>query len=88
MRLRPVHDGAFTHWCIRGSVVTAVPRRDMNVLLAKLSLWSGWPVEVVLPVDIETAAWLARWVEECLADIPEDHARLRFVRALGHSREK
>jgi len=83
MRLRPLYHGAFTQWRIRGVVPTAIPRHDMSELLAKLSFWSGWPVEVMLPVEIETAAWLECWTE-AVADFPGHRVQVRFIPRRPH----
>ena len=78
LRMDPVHGGAFTRWRLTGSVVTAIPYRQMRQLIESLSLWSGWPVELVLPADITTAHWFEWWTH-IVDTIPEHALHVRFV---------
>jgi hypothetical protein len=72
VRLRPLHGGAFTQWRISGSAPTATRPWRLARLMQELSLWSGWPVELALPAELETDDWFSLWLD-MLADIPSDH---------------
>ena len=80
IRLHPQHGGAFTHWRVTGSTPTAVPERQLDHLMQSLSLWSGWPVELVLPVEVGAVAWFSWW-SDALANIRAEHLRLRCIRS-------
>lgn len=77
LQVRPQHGGAFTRWRLTGSLVTTVPHRELRLIFQKLSFWSGWPVELVLPADAGTAAWFEWWTAAIDAT-PEDHLSVRF----------
>ena len=87
IRLQPQHGGAFTQWCVVGSTPTAVPSWQLDRLMQALSFWSGWRVELVLPVEVETVAWFSWW-DGALTDIRPEHLRVRFSarppKATGH----
>jgi hypothetical protein len=91
--LKPLHDGSFTRWRLCGSVVTAVPHTQMRRLFKQLAFLSGWPVELVLPVDVGTAAWFEWWTDT-IVDIPADHLQVRFAinrlppRGMSHEQRK
>ena len=78
MILKPLLGGSFTQWRLFGSTVTPVPHAEMQRLIEQLSFWSGWPVELVLPVDIGADAWFEWWTN-AMTDIPADHLQVRFV---------
>ena len=77
LHLSPQQGDAFTRWRLTGSTVTAIPHRELRRLFRTLSFWSGWPVELVLPVDVQTAAWFECWTEAIDAT-PADHLTVRF----------
>ncbi len=77
LHVNPIRAGSFTRWRLTGSVVTAIPHHQMRRLIESLSLWSNWPVELVLPVDVATANWFEWWAE-VIDVIPEDHLYVRF----------
>ncbi len=76
--LRPEHGGAFTHWRIVGSTPSSVPARLVARLIKKMAFWSGWPVELALFVNRETACW-CEWWTEILDNVPLEAVRVRFV---------
>ena len=78
MGMKPLHGGAYTLWHLEGTVPTAVPAREMSRLIQMLWFWSGWSVELVLPVAVEMAAWLEWWTD-AIAIIPEEQLRVGFV---------
>lgn len=75
--LRPVHDGAFTSLSLRGALITAVPPKDLATICQKLSFWSGWPVECVLPAG-SAAPWFEYWTE-VIDLVPARLLEVRFV---------
>jgi hypothetical protein len=78
VRLRPLYDGHFTRVRLCGCVPTTVVPRQLQRLAAQLVLWSGWPVRLVLPAGVATAAWCELWVDS-IKDIPDDHLEVRFA---------
>ena len=86
MDMKPLHGGAYTLWHLKGTVPTAVPAREMGRLINMLWFWSGWSVELVLPVAVETAAWLEWWTE-AVAAIPEEKLRVSFVASSSFARD-
>lgn len=86
--MKPQHRGSFTQWRLSGSVPTVVPGGQIRQVIRTLWFWSGWPVELVLPVAVETAPWFEWWTG-AVATIPEEELRVRFVvRHSGLRREK
>lgn len=77
LRLRPQHGGAFTRWQLSGSLVTAISHRDLRQLMRKLSFWSGWPIELVLPAAAATAQWFEVWTH-AIDHVPAAHLEVRF----------
>jgi len=75
--LTPQHGGAFTRWRFTGSLVTPIPTRELRHLFRKLSFWSGWPIELVLPADAATDAWFDSWTT-AIDRVPVDHLHVRF----------
>ena len=80
LELRPLHQGAYTQITLRGPVVTRPSARDLNRLLAILTLWHGAAVDVVLSVagtntDI---CWAEIW-DAGLAAVPAHHAQVRIA---------
>ena len=84
-RMTPQHGGSFTRWRLSGSVPTALPGWEMRQVIRTLWFWSGWPVELVLPVAVETAPWLEQWCA-AVAATPEDHLHMRLVARRGEGR--
>lgn len=80
VRLRPVAEGAYTEFSVCGVVPSSIPYGVMSRLLRGLSFWSGYPVRVVLSVDILTASWLECWTD-VLGRVPESHRKIIFKRA-------
>jgi len=78
LHLSPLCCGSFTRWRLDGSVATPMPGREFGRVIRTLGFWSGWPVELVLPVAVETACWFEVW-SDAIAAIPEDHLKLRLV---------
>lgn len=77
LRLSPQHGGAFTRWHLTGSTVTPIPMRELRLLFRKLSFWSGWPIELVLPADVATVAWFDSWTA-AVDPLPEHLLHVRF----------
>ena len=77
MQLLPLHGGSFTEMRLRGAVPTALPSATLRRLFAVLSFWSGWPVVLVLSVDLATAGWCEIW-SDALRDVHEHHLEIRF----------
>ncbi len=78
IHLRPEQGGAYTRWRVTGSVPSAVPAWQLERLMKMIAFWSGWPVELALSVDRQTAGWCERWAD-ALADIHPEQLRLRFI---------
>jgi len=53
------------------------PTRELRHLFRKLSFWSGWPIELVLPADAATDAWFDSWTT-AIDRVPVDHLHVRF----------
>jgi hypothetical protein len=88
LHVRPLCDGAFTRLLLCGSVVTAIPPCELRKLSAQLAFWSGWPVELVLPVDVGTAAWFEWWTS-AVSETPAHHLEVRFtLEKHRHSRRR
>jgi len=75
--VEPQYSGNFTRWRLTGSFPTPVPHQMLRQLFKKLSFWNGWPVELVLPVDVGTVAWFDSWTD-AIANIPAHHLQIRF----------
>ncbi len=75
LELRPLHGGSYTQLSLRGPVPSAPP--GMGRLITTFAHWSGYPVNVVLSVDMETAGWCEVWTE-VLCAVPERHLEVRF----------
>jgi hypothetical protein len=94
LELRPLHEGAYTRISLRGPVVTRPSGRDLQRLLAILTLWHGDAIDVVLSVAGTNAdiGWAEIW-EDGLRAVPVHHARVRIavrginpVAPIGHER--
>lgn len=78
IRLQSRHRGRFTQWRACGSVPTTLPKQQLQHLMEMITYWSGWPVELVLPVEVDTAGWCELWAD-ALADVPAEYLHLRLV---------
>lgn len=78
LHLCPLRDGAFTGMKLSGAVTTTLPKDEVCRLLERLSLWSGRPVEVALPVDEVANGWFEWWTD-VLQGVPAPHIEIRFV---------
>lgn len=75
--MSPQRGGAFTRWRLCGSFVTALSSRELRWLFGKLALWSGSPVELVLPAAERTDAWTDFW-ETVVDRTPAHHLDVGF----------
>jgi len=78
LSLKPIDDGSFTQLRLCGSVVTALPAREIRRLVKQLWSYTGEPVELVLPVDVGTVAWFELWTY-AISEIPAHHLQVRFT---------
>ena len=78
MWLSPVLGGSYTRMRLCGAVPTTLPPKELRRLSAMLSQWSGYPVELVLPVAAEKATWLDLWAE-AVKTTPGRHLEVRFA---------
>ncbi len=83
LSLRPVQGGAYTQFSLSGILCSAPQPRVMQGLAETFSLWSGWPLHVVLHVDTRTAGWCEVWTD-ALADVPAEFLAVTF-RAAGRA---
>ncbi len=83
LSLRPVQGGSYTKFSLTGTLCSAPQSRVMQRLAETFSLWSGWPLHVVLHVDMRTAGWCEVWTD-ALADVPADFLAVTF-RAAGRA---
>jgi hypothetical protein len=77
LKLIPLNGGAYTQLSLRGPLPTALPPQLMRRLLSAMSFWNGWPVDVVLFVDAQTAGWCEAWTD-VLCAVPERHLQVQF----------
>jgi len=77
LHITPQRGGALTRWRLTGSLVTAVPCRELRHVFGKLSLWSGSPIELVLPAGDAPDTWRDSW-ETAIDRVPEPHLEVRF----------
>jgi hypothetical protein len=77
LHLSPLRGGAFTRWRLCGSFATAASLRDLRWLFGKLALWSGSPIELVLPAEAGTATWTDFW-ETVVERTPAHHLEVSF----------
>ena len=75
LELRPLHGGSFTQFSLLGPVPSAP--QGLRRLLRMLALWNGYPVDVVLFVDAQTAGWCEVWCD-ALASVPARHLTVTF----------
>lgn len=86
LTLKPLAGGAFTQLCLRGPLCSAPERRVLQELIRAMAFWSGWPVQVVLHVDAQTAGWCEVWTD-ALAAVPMRDLEVRFESARSISGE-
>ncbi len=80
LKLRPLHDGAYTQIKLSGPIVTAPQAPDVRKLLSVLWLWHGDPIDVALCVDGTNtgACWLEVW-DDVLGRVPGRLLRTRYL---------
>lgn len=76
LELRPLHGGSYTQFSLTGPVPSAPPR-GLRQLLTMLAHWNGYPVDVALSVDAQTADWCETWTD-ALACVPARHLEICF----------
>ncbi len=77
LHIAPQRGGALTRWRLTGSLVTAIPFRELRHVFGKLSLWSGSPIELVWPAAHAPDNWRDSW-ETAIDRVPEHHLEVRF----------
>ena len=77
LHITPQRGGSLTRWRLTGSLVTAIPSRELRHEFGKLSLWSGSPIELVLPAGDAPDCWRDSW-ELAIDRVPEPHLEVRF----------
>ncbi len=79
LKLRPLHDGAYTEITLSGPIATAPQAPDLRKLLSVLWLWHGDPIDVALCVDGTNAGacWLEVW-DDVLGRVPDRLLRTRY----------
>lgn len=77
LELRPLDGGSYTQLSLSGPL-PSVPV-GLRRLLTWLAHWNGYPVDVVLFVDKQTAGWCEVWTD-ALASVPDRHLEVRFQR--------
>jgi len=87
IRLHPACGGRFTEWRISGSTPTAIPSWHLRRLMQAMCLWSGWPVSLALPAEVETARWFSWWTD-ALADVPPEHLHVDYAVARSAPMER
>jgi hypothetical protein len=75
LELRPLDGGSYTQFSLSGPLPSA-PQR-LSQLFATFAFWNGYPVDVVLFVDAQTAGWCEVWAD-ALARVPARHLEVRF----------
>jgi hypothetical protein len=80
LRLRPLHQGAYTQITLSGPVATVPQLRQVRRLMSVLWLWHGGPIDVVLCADGTNAGacWLEIW-EDVLGRVPARRLDLRHL---------
>jgi hypothetical protein len=82
LTLRPLAGGSYTQLLLLGSVPSAPVPLNLRRLLTMFSNWSGYPVDVVLSVDKQTAGWCEVWTD-ALCAVPARHLEVTFYPALS-----
>lgn len=77
LHISPQRGGALTRWRLTGSLVTAIPYRELRHVIGKLSLWSGSPIELVLPVAEAPDGWRESW-RVAIDHVPDHHLEVSF----------
>lgn len=77
LQITPQRGGSLTRWRLTGSLVTAVPSRELRHVLGKLSRWSGSPIELVFPAGEAPECWRDSW-ELAIESVPEPHLEVSF----------
>ena len=75
LELRPLLGGSYTQLSLRGPVPSAPP--DLRRLVTTLANWNGYPVDVALFVEPETANWCEVWAD-ALSHVPGRHLEVCF----------
>jgi hypothetical protein len=80
LRLRPLHNGAYTQITLNGPVATVPQVLQVRRLMSVLWLWHGGPVDVVLCADGTNAGacWLEVWAD-VLGRVPGRRLDLRYL---------
>lgn len=77
LALRPLQGGSYTQLLLLGPVPSAPVPLNLRRLLTMFSHWNGYPVEVVLSVDKQTAGWCEIWTD-ALSAVPARHLEVSF----------
>lgn len=77
LELRPLYGGSYTQLSLQGPLTSAPLPLNMRRLLTMFSHWNGYPVDVVLPVEVQTAGWCEVWTD-ALCAVPAGHHRVIF----------
>jgi hypothetical protein len=80
LMLRPLGGGSYTQLLLLGPVPSSPVPLNLRRLLTMFSDWSGYPVDVVLSVDKQTAGWCEVWTD-ALCAVPARHLEVTFHRA-------
>ena len=86
LRVEPLLGGSFTQLTLHGPVSTTPTRRQLGRLISLLSLWNGYPLDVVLSVDKASAGWLEIWCD-ALRGVPNRHLEVTFKTSLRRQDE-
>ena len=78
LELRPLHGGSYTQFSLSGPVPSDPQGPWLRRLLTMLARWNGYPVDVVLFVDAQTAGWCEVWAD-ALATVPARHLEVTFL---------
>ena len=75
LELSPLCGGSYTQFSLSGPVPSSP--RALRRLLTTFALWNGYPVDVVLSVDAQTASWCEVWAD-ALSTVPARHLEVCF----------
>lgn len=79
LKLRPLHDGAYTEITLSWPIATAPQAPDLRKLLSVLWLWHG-PLDVALCVDgTNTGACWLEVRDDVLGRVPDRLLRTRYL---------
>lgn len=87
LTLRPREGGTYTDLLLIGPVPTAQRLPALRKLFSMLSLWNGWPISVVLCVDMKAAGW-CEWWTDALSAVAAPHLEVCFHVSHGESDER